>query len=95
MMGTAKIDNRISADEIVPGQVRADVIQINHVVRNNALGVELNENQVAHAKVGAEDRQLAVGDSLFQFDLTDGLERSADFIGRIRHPTIRQLRSVE
>src|SRR5436190_16513090 len=56
MMLFAKIDNPAAAEEIVSGQVRAEVVEINNIVRNDALRVELNENEIAHAKVGADNR---------------------------------------
>src|SRR5207302_1897128 len=95
MMRPAEVVNRVSADEIVASQIGADIVQINDAVRNNGLRVQLDENEVAHSKVRTENRYLAVGDSLFPFDLTRSLQRSRNFVGRIRHPTIRQLRSVE
>src|SRR5437588_10495909 len=95
MMRPAEVVNRVSADEIVTSQIGADVIQINDAVRNNGLRVQLDENEVAHSKVRTENRYLAVGDSLFPFDLTRILLRSRNFVAPLGHPTIRQLRRIE
>src|SRR5438552_18751483 len=94
-MPPAEIVNRVPADEIVPSQISADIVQVDDVVPNDAVRSELSENKIARSKVRAEDRHLAVRDSLFPLDLTDGLERSRDFVRRLRHPTIRTLRGTE
>src|SRR5262249_34822519 len=95
VMRPAKVDDRGPAHEILFVQVRAEVVQINDAVPELALRIELSENEIAHPKIRAEDRQLSVTNSVFEFDLPGGLQRTRNLVRRIGHPEIRQLRGIE
>src|SRR4029077_17110751 len=94
-MRFAKIEDHMATEEILIVQLCAEIVQINNAVPNLALRVELRENQISHPKIRAVDRQLTVRDSIFPLDLPGGIERAADFVGRIGNPVISQLGNVE